>query len=110
MKLFEKFKFNKLSRILQGQKNQARHLLKASLEVGFTMPEIRRGLIAFYGVNVSRLVNGHGITSASLYATLTGARRNALAQKLLSESLGLTVEEFFPEGQAGGSRGADRSD
>ena len=82
-----------------GGKTQAGALLEASLEAGFTMPEIRRGLIAFYGVNVSKLVNGHGITSATLYATLKGDRSNDMAQKLLSEAVGLSVEEMFPEGK-----------
>lgn len=104
MKISEKIKRFKLFKNLLGEKNQARRLLKAHLTAGGTMPEIRRGLIAFYGINVSSLVNGHPITTATLYAAVNGDRlkgpKAIIAKELIARALKLKVPELFPDADA----------
>jgi|GEM_PF-6187294 len=99
MNLLKSLINTKLSKIIQGQNGKTRNrvTLKALAQIGWDMPEIRQALVTLNGINVSRLINGHGITPPTLYATLKGKRKNTLAKEILAQSLELDEGELWPE-------------
>jgi hypothetical protein len=83
----------------QDRNGKARRAISALRELGYTMPQIRAGLIKMHGVNIRRLHRQQrGMKPGVLYkAAQSKSLANAQARAALSEALGLTEEELFPE-------------
>ena len=91
------FKNSRVKKIIQGQsRNQA--ALAFLVRVGFGLPEVRASLVRLNRINVSSLArNGRGVTVPSLYAAISGERRNRAAREVLAEALKVPVAELFPD-------------
>jgi len=77
-------------------KNQARAALKLLKQLGYSMPNIRRALIALYNIKISRLYGDDGPQTSCISLTLSGISQNKKAQRILSQKLNLTKDELFP--------------
>lgn len=94
MKLFIR---NKLSKILQEQKNRNHKAFKALCYIGFTPKQARRMLITGNDIRVNRLARGAPVTAPTIYAAAYGKRKNPDGQAILSDALHIPVEDLFPE-------------
>ena len=96
MNLFPKLKNNRLYKLIQGQ-SRNRATLNFLVELGWPMPEIRVAMLKLNGIkHVSKLVDGHQITTQTLHATIAGIRHNQLARMIVADALGFHVDEIFP--------------
>ena len=97
MKLFTR---NRLSKILQGQKNRNHKAFSALCDIGFTPPQARRMLIAGNNIRVKHLAQGAKVTAPTIYAAAYGKRQNPDGQAILADALGIPVKALFPDGGA----------
>ncbi len=83
----------------QDRNGKAFQAIAALRELGYTMPQIRAGLIKMHGVNIRRLHREQrDVKPGVLYkAAQSKSLANAQARSALSEALGLSEEELFPE-------------
>ena len=105
MRFFPKILNNKLNKIIQGENHREKRnrlALSALRRIGFSPPEIRKGLIVLNGINVHELAKEEGISSPSLYNTVKGIRENPRAKEILAGTLGLEQEDLFPGRATGG--------
>jgi len=89
----------KLRKIIQAQKriNRNRGALMCLRQLGFSLPEIRDGLIKMNHIKPLGLARDRGVKATTLYNTIKGLRPNREAQQLSAEALGLDVNELYPE-------------
>ena len=72
-----------------------RAALSVLWDLGFDRGKARKALIDLNEIRLAALANG--ITKPTLYATLYGTTENRKAKEILAGSLGLKIEEMFPE-------------
>lgn len=91
------FKRIKLYKIIQGEKNRNRAALRCLRQLGFSLPEIRDGLIKMNRIKLHALAEDHEIVSSTLYNTVKGLRINAKSQQISAGALDLSVQELYPD-------------
>ncbi len=84
----------------QQRNGKASRAIPALRKIGYTMPEIRNGLIKMHKVSIRQLSEGPGAPGLHiLYKTAQSARKgNLAAQDALAKALGCSREELFPPG------------
>ena len=95
MNLFKKAIYTKLNKIIQGETARNKAAVKCLKELGFPMKRIRKSLLELNEIHIPSLSNG--VSNACVYNTLSGLRKNEKAMRILASSVGLEVEELFPE-------------
>lgn len=100
MKLITKFQYIKLFSLLQEKKRTGginKVTFKFLLLAGWTPANARRGLIRMNNIKLVDLARGQKLTPPTLQKTLLGERKHSLAMKLLSDSVKIPINEFYPE-------------
>jgi hypothetical protein len=95
MNFFKKPNLIKLNKIIQGESARNRAAVKCLKELGFPSKLVRKSLLDLNEIQIATLANG--VSVPSLYNTLNGERRNEQCMRILSSSVGLGVEDLFPE-------------
>jgi hypothetical protein len=95
MNLFKKPNLTKLNKIIQGESARNRAAVKCLKELGFSTKLVRKSLLDLNEVQIAALADG--VSVPSLYNTLNGERKNEQCMRILSSSVGLGVEDLFPE-------------
>ncbi len=80
---------------IQGNRN--RGALRCLRQLGFSLPEIRAGLIKMNRIKLYALAKNHEIVSSTLYNTVKGLRINAKSQQISAGALGLNVNELYSD-------------
>lgn len=91
------FTRNRLSKILQEQKNRNHKAFNILCQIGFAPREARRMLIVGNNIRINRLAHGAPVTAPTIYAAAYGKRQNPDGQAILSSALDIPVKELFPE-------------
>ena len=88
----------------QDRNGKARQAITALRGLGYTMPQIRAGLIKMHGINLRRLHRDHQDVALSVLYKVAQSRTtvNAKARVALAEALDLKEHELFPEEEAQG--------
>lgn len=100
MRLINKFKYLKLFKQLQDKKRNGginKVTFNFLLLAGWSPANARRGLIRMNNIRLVDLARGQRLTPPTLQKTLLGERKHLLAMKLLSESVKIPMNEFYPE-------------
>ena len=84
----------------QQRNGKAAKAIAALRKIGYTMPEIRNGLIKMHRINMRKLSEEPDTPGLHvLYKTAQSARKgNIAAQEVLSKALGCSREDLFPPG------------
>lgn len=98
------FKRIKLNKIIQREKNRNRAALNCLKELGFSLPDIRSGLIKMNNIKILTLAQNHGVKTTTLYNTVKGLRPNPEAQQISANALDLDVNELYPDSEHRTSR------
>ena len=84
-------------KIIQIKINPNRAAISSLSGLGFSIKDIRLGLIAMNHVDITNLSEKHGIPRPTLYNTRKNHRLNDKAMRAFSDALGLDVNELYPE-------------
>jgi hypothetical protein len=96
MNFFKKMNLSKLNKIIQGESTRNRAAVKCLKELGFPTKLIRKSVLDLNEIHIATLAE-NGASKPSLYNTLNGDRKNEQCMRILSSSVGLGVEDLFPE-------------
>lgn len=95
MGLFQKLKFNKAKNPFQPKsKNDA--VFSCMREHGFSLPAIRRALMALNAIKMADLADGR-LSVPTTSNVIAGRRRNRMIMANLANRLDLPFESLFPE-------------
>lgn len=87
----------KFRNIIQGKTSRNRALLQCLQELDLPPKKIQKIILDVNDIHIPSLANGD-VCQATLYGVINGQRtRNKMAKKILADSVGLKVEEFFPD-------------
>ena len=96
MKSFKGLLSSRLLRIIQGNHSRNRAALQCLLTLGYPADRARKSILDLNNVKIPALANG--VSVAVLYQTRNGENKtNTEAKRILASSVGLEVEELFPE-------------
>jgi len=77
------------------QKKRNRIIFQVAYFLGFSMPGIRRGLLAMNEIRQSDLVDGRA-SAVTMTRTIAGDRGSDECREILARKLDLTIGELFP--------------
>ena len=95
MNFLKRTTYTKLNKIIQGESVRNRAMVNCLKELGFPVKLIRKSVLDLNEIQIATLANG--VSVPSLYNTLNGERKNQECMKILASSVGLGVDELFPE-------------
>lgn len=99
MKAFRNIIRNTSRLFTQGpEERRARAAMEGLRELGYPLYEIRMAIYKLHGIRLTDLANG--IARPTLYSVMRGDRHTPKAQEILSDAVGLSVDEFFPADDA----------
>jgi hypothetical protein len=75
--------------------NRNRVILNISIELGFSLPAIRKSLLDLNEIKLKSMIDGR-TSFGTLSRTNKGSLENAEAKIIIAEKLNLKIEELFP--------------
>ncbi len=76
--------------------NRNRVILNISIELGFSLPAIRKALLDLNEIKLKSMIDGR-TSFGTLSRTMKGSLHNAEARIIITEKLNLEVKELFPD-------------
>jgi len=97
MDIYKMLSLNILRKKFQRKNNRNRAVLNELIELGFSMPAIRKALIDLNELKVKNIVDGSDVSAVTISRTIKG--KNFLgfmeARSLIAKSLNLEIRELF---------------